>query len=110
MVTPMFGVESEYAIAGINGKGTMPREDLVNQFVRIARRKLVHLPDWCSPSGIFLENGARFYIDCGLHPEMATPECTTPWELARYIKAGERILEDLTKDMQAEGGVATEIM
>jgi proteasome accessory factor A len=110
MARPMFGVESEYAIAGIRGKETMRLDELVNRVVRVARRRLPHLPDTCSPSGMFLENGARFYIDCGLHPEMTTPECTTPWEVARYIKAGERILEVLTQEMQAEGGVATEIM
>lgn len=110
MVRPMFGVESEYAIAGINAKEPMRRDDLVNRFVRAARRRLAHLPDTCSPSGMFLENGARFYIDCGLHPEMTTPECTTPWELARYIKAGERILEGLTQEIQAEAGAAAEIM
>jgi proteasome accessory factor A len=106
----MFGVESEYAIAGITGKEPMRRDDLVNRFVRVARRRLAHLADTCSPSGMFLENGARFYIDCGLHPEMTTPECTTPWELARYIKAGERILEGLMQELQAEAGAAAEIM
>src|ERR1035438_10077405 len=90
MFRMMFGVESEYAISGIHGKKPMNREDIVNQFVRAARRRFAYLPDTGSPCGIFLENGARFYIDCGLHPEMATPECTTPWELARYIRSEER--------------------
>jgi proteasome accessory factor A len=106
----MFGAESEYAIAGINGTEPVGRDELVSQFLRAAHRRLPHLPDTCSPSGMFLENGARFYIDCGLHPEMTTPECTTPWELARYIKAGERILERLTQEVQAEVGAAAEIM
>lgn len=110
MTRPMFGVESEYAIAGIHGKEPMHRDDLVNRFVGMARRHLAHLPDMSSASGMFLENGARFYIDCGLHPEMTTPECTTPWELARYIKAGERILEALTEKVQTAAGGATEIM
>src|SRR5579859_325928 len=106
----MFGVESEYAIAGIRGSEALRLDDLVNRLVRVARRRLPHLPDTCSPSGLFLQNGARFYIDCGLHPEMTTPECTTPWELARYVKAGELILEALTQDVQTEVGPATEIM
>jgi proteasome accessory factor A len=110
MVSPMFGVESEYALAGIRGREPMQRDDLVNRLLRVARRRLAHLPDACSTSGMFLENGARFYIDCGLHPEMATPECTTPWELARYIKAGERTLEGLTQELQAETGDGAEIM
>jgi proteasome accessory factor A len=106
----MFGAECEYAVSGINRKGAMRREDLVNRLVLAARRGLVHLQDSSSSCGMFLENGARFYIDCGLHPEMATPECATPWELARYIKAGDRILEALTREVQAEYGDAAEIM
>lgn len=42
--------------------------------------------------GLFLENGSRFYIDSGGHPELATPECTDPGELVRYVLAGEKIL------------------
>src|SRR3984957_5522830 len=110
MAPVMWGMESEYAIAGINGKEPTRRDELVSRLVGAARRRLMHLPDMCSPSGMFLENGARFYIDCGLHPEMTTPECTTPWELARYIKAGERILEDLTQDLQTEAGADAEVM
>jgi proteasome accessory factor A len=106
----MFGVESEYAIAGIKGSEPMSQEELVSQFVRAAHRRLAHVQDRCSSSGMFLENGARFYIDCGLHPELTTPECTTPWELARYIKAGERIMEGLSGAVQAEAGPAAEIM
>jgi proteasome accessory factor A len=110
MVRPMFGVESEYAIAGVRGVEPMRREDLVNRIMRAARRQLAHLPDTCAHSGIFLANGARFYVDCGLHPEMTTPECVTPFEVARYIKAGERILENLTREVQAETGAGAEIM
>jgi proteasome accessory factor A len=109
MDTAMFGVESEYAITGVSGKGTIGRDELVSRLIHAAGRHLVHLRDTGSPSGLFLENGARFYIDCGLHPEMTTPECTTPWEAARYIKAGERILESLARDVETESG-ASEIM
>jgi proteasome accessory factor A len=110
MVRPMFGVESEYAIAGLKGKEAMRHDDLVNRFVQAARRLLPHLPDACSTAGMYLESGARFYIDCGTLPEMTTPECTTPWELARYIKAGERIMENLTHAVQTETKGVTEVM
>lgn len=105
----MFGVESEYAITGAAGKKILRREQLVGDFLKEAR-SLVHLQDAATSTGIFLENGARFYIDCGLHPEMSTPECTDPWELARYIKAGERILEGVTQRVQARYGGSAEIM
>ena len=44
---------------------------------------------------MFLENGARLYLDVGSHPEYATPECDDVEELVAHDKAGERILEAL---------------
>jgi proteasome accessory factor A len=38
-----------------------------------------------------LQNGARFYVDHA-HPEFSTPECSNVFDLLRYEKAGERIL------------------
>src|SRR5207253_2357008 len=46
-------------------------------------------------ANVFLENGARLYLDTGFHPEYATPECDDVAELVSHDKAGERILEDL---------------
>jgi len=39
-----------------------------------------------------LENGGRLYVD-GAHPEYSTPECTTPWDVVAYEKAGERLIQ-----------------
>jgi len=44
---------------------------------------------------VFLENGARLYLDVGSHPEYATAECDDVRELVAQDKAGERILEGL---------------
>jgi proteasome accessory factor A len=52
--------------------------------------------------GIFLANGARFYID-GYHPEYATPECSNPWDLVRYARAGD---EHVRRYARRSGGVA----
>src|ERR1051326_5247699 len=109
MSGPLFGIETEYAISGIGSRSMVRREDLVARLVH-ASHQLVHLPDLSTTSGVFLENGARFYIDCGLHPEMTTPECATPWEAARYIQAGERIVTDLVQQVQSGYGGGTEIM
>jgi len=105
----LFGVESEYAIASSGGHA-VDQEELARRFMQAARRGLVHLKDATCSSGIFLENGSRLYIDTGFHPEMATPECTTPFQLVRYIKAGERILTGLTAHVQKEVGDATEVI
>lgn len=38
-----------------------------------------------------LPNGARLYVD-GAHPEYSTPECTNPYDVVAYEKAGDRIV------------------
>ncbi len=100
----MFGAETEYAVAGVaRNRKSLDRAMLVKQLLDAARQRLRHLPDR-QGVGLFLENGARFYIDCGLHPEMSTPECTTPWEVVRYMLAGDRILVDLARQLEARLG------
>lgn len=44
---------------------------------------------------MFLQNGARLYLDVGSHPEYATPECDSILDVVVHDKAGERILEQL---------------
>ncbi|MCZ6765844.1 MAG: proteasome accessory factor PafA2 family protein, partial [bacterium] len=82
----LMGVESEYAIAGPTSSENLSTLllDQVRQSVRCLRGE--------APKDLFLQNGARFYVDSGNHPEMTTPECSSPAEVIRYILAGERIL------------------
>jgi proteasome accessory factor A len=61
---------------------------------------------------VFLENGARLYLDVGSHPEYATPECDSLLSVVAHDKAGERILEGLVEsaeDRLAEEGIRGEI-
>jgi proteasome accessory factor A len=91
----MFGLETEYAVVPLDGGGNPVRKDeVLGQLMNLAARRLVHLPGRFS-SGVFLGNGSRLYVDCGNHPELATPECTDPWEAVRYVLAGDRILAGL---------------
>jgi hypothetical protein len=89
----MLGVETEYALSGDNGL-----DDALRRLVDLAGKKLNHLTGGAAHD-LFLENGARFYVDCGGHPEMCTPECSNPADIVRYIAAGERILADLIDDI-----------
>ena len=52
-------------------------------------------------SNVFLENGARLYLDVGSHPEYATPECDSIEDLVAHDKAGERILDGLVASAEA---------
>tara|TARA_Y100000590_G_scaffold251576_2_gene282501 strand:+ start:17556 stop:18779 length:1224 start_codon:yes stop_codon:yes gene_type:complete len=49
---------------------------------------------------VFLQNGARLYLDVGSHPEYATPECDSVRSVIAHEKAGERILEQLSKNAE----------
>lgn len=86
MTARLFGIETEYAFDG----GTQPQRAL-DALMRRARRELPHLPDELG-QGMFLQNGARLYVDRGNHPELTTPECDNPWDVVRYLRAGEAIL------------------
>jgi proteasome accessory factor A len=67
---------------------------------------------WGRSSNVFLENGARLYLDVGSHPEYATPECDDLYDVVAHDKAGERILEGLVQGAEErleEEGIRGEI-
>ena len=61
----------------------------------VARYLFRRVVSWGRSSNVFLENGARLYLDVGSHPEYATPECDALEDVVAHDKAGERILEGL---------------
>jgi proteasome accessory factor A len=67
---------------------------------------------WGRSSNVFLENGARLYLDVGSHPEYATPECDRISDVVVHDKAGEWILAQLVTGAQArlrEEGIRGEV-
>jgi proteasome accessory factor A len=89
-------LENEFGIAFTShGRRTLPSEKVV----RYLFEKLITTEGFLN---VFLENGARFYLDTGCHPEYATPECASPLDVTIYDKAGERILENLLQYAQGK--------
>ena len=85
----IYGLENEYGIIySSQGARTSSTEKAVRYLFEELATVEGHL-------NAFLENGARFYLDTGSHPEYATPECASPHDVVAYDKAGERILEGL---------------
>ena len=85
----IFGLENEYGVTcTFRGQRRLSPDEVA----RYLFRRVVH---WGRSSNVFLENGARLYLDVGSHPEYATPECDEVEELVAHDKAGERILEAL---------------
>jgi proteasome accessory factor A len=85
----IFGLENEYGVTcTLRGQRRLSPDEVA----RYLFRKVV---SWGRSSNVFLENGARLYLDVGSHPEYATPECDSIEDLVAHDKAGERILEGL---------------
>jgi proteasome accessory factor A len=85
----IFGLENEYGVTcTFRGQRRLSPDEVA----RYLFRRVVH---WGRSSNVFLENGARLYLDVGSHPEYATPECDRVLDLVAHDKAGERILEAL---------------
>lgn len=85
----IFGIENEYGVTcTFRGQRRLSPDEVA----RYLFRRVVH---WGRSSNVFLENGARLYLDVGSHPEYATPECDAVLDVVAHDKAGERILESL---------------
>jgi proteasome accessory factor A len=102
----IFGLENEYGVTcTFRGQRRLSPDEVA----RYLFRRVVH---WGRSSNVFLENGARLYLDVGSHPEYATPECDDVRELVSHDKAGERILEHLLSAAEIrlhEEGISGEI-
>lgn len=89
------GLENEY---GVTCTRLGQRRLSPDEVARYLFRKVV---SWGRSSNVFLENGARLYLDVGSHPEYATPECDSAREVVCHDRAGERILEELAAAAEA---------
>ena len=94
------GIETEF---GVTCTSHGQRRLSPDEVARYLFRRVVA---WGRSSNVFLENGARLYLDVGSHPEYATAECDSVEQLIAHDRAGERILEDLMVD--AENRLADE--
>ncbi|MFM8956547.1 MAG: Pup--protein ligase [Actinomycetota bacterium] len=85
----IYGIETEYGVTcTLRGQRRLSPDEVA----RYLFRKVV---SWGRSSNVFLENGARLYLDVGSHPEYATPECDSILECVAHDRAGERVLEGL---------------
>jgi proteasome accessory factor A len=102
----IFGLENEYGVTcTLRGQRRLSPDE-------VARYLFRRVVSWGRSSNVFLENGARLYLDVGSHPEYATPECDSISDLVAHDKAGERILEHLLIDAEqrlADEGIGGDI-
>ena len=90
----IFGLENEYGVTcTLRGQRRLSPDE-------VARYLFRRVVSWGRSSNVFLENGARLYLDVGSHPEYATPECDSLYDLVAHDKAGERVLEGLVQSAE----------
>ncbi|NNE74316.1 MAG: Pup--protein ligase [Acidimicrobiales bacterium] len=97
----IMGIENEYGVTcTFRGQRRLSPDE-------VARYLFRRVVSWGRSSNVFLANGARLYLDVGSHPEYATPECDSIYDLVVHDKAGGRILEQLLTNaeerLQEEG-------
>src|ERR1022692_1519528 len=91
----IYGLENEYGVTcTLRGQRRLSPDE-------VARYLFRRVVSWGRSSNVFLENGARLYLDVGSHPEYATPECDSIADLVAHDKAGERILDHLVTGAEA---------
>ena len=102
----IFGLENEYGVTcTLRGQRRLSPDE-------VARYLFRRVVSWGRSSNVFVENGARLYLDVGSHPEYATPECDSLTDVVAHDKAGERILEGLVHSAEQrleEEGIRGEI-
>ncbi len=102
------GVETEYAVKGFTERGVAVDNDRITMgIIGTACRQMSHLKGR-QDNGMYLGNGARFYNDQG-HPEYSTPECDNPWDVVRYILAGDQTLLNLSQELVRQSTMASEV-
>lgn len=105
----LMGVETEYAITAFNRDGSADPGGWVDSFIPMARQRRPYLADAHASKGVYLGNAARFLIDAGLHPEYATPECTSPRDAVTHVRAGDRLMLELSSAIAEVAPGVTEL-
>lgn len=110
MADLLFGLETEYAVAGLAPSGPPDHGLILHWLMESAYRQLSHLPGLDSNGSIYLPNGSKFYLDCGSHPEFCSPEVSNPWDAVRYTLAGHRILARLLSSVESTNMPGAELI
>ncbi|MEE4025699.1 Pup--protein ligase [Gordonia sp. PKS22-38] len=102
----IMGIETEFGVTcTFHGHRRLSPDE-------VARYLFRRVVSWGRSSNVFLQNGARLYLDVGSHPEYATAECDSLVQLINHDRAGELVLEDLLVDAEqrlADEGIGGDI-
>jgi len=88
----IFGLETEYGLTSLAKGQRQLNPDEVARFL------FQPVVAWGRSSNVFLPNGSRLYLDVGSHPEYATAECDQFIDLLNQDRAGENILNQMSRE------------
>jgi len=88
----LMGAEVEYSMSVAQRPDEHSRVYLHLQLLDAIRAVHHWLDDCHAESGLYLDNGSRYYLDAGCHNEFSSPELFAPQQVATYDRAGEQIL------------------
>jgi proteasome accessory factor A len=97
----LFGIETEWFNAHFHDPDPSEPERIAGAVIEVLKRRRPYLSD--GRSGVYLNDGGKFYPDCG-HGEQASAECTDPESLVAAVKAFERLLRELAPEAERELG------
>lgn len=89
----IMGIETEY---GITSPAAAPD--------RLARTLFAPVLAQYGSTNIFTDNSSRLYLDVGDHPELATPECDSLYQLMVYDRAGDELFDALVRKVEDDLG------
>ncbi len=99
--TRIFGVETEYPFVELDAdQQRLDPAKSADTLMRTVKKLVPHLR-CAGEHDVFTVNGSRVYVDIGLHPEVATPECSTPEEAVLFMRAGDRLLAQAARTMES---------
>jgi hypothetical protein len=88
----LMGAEVEYSMSSPAPQASARRGQIHHWLLDAIRSEHPWLADIRTPTGIYIDNGSRYYLDAGNHNEFSSPELSTPRQVAVYDRANERIL------------------
>ena len=100
----LLGLETEFGFSALDRQGERCDDKVLGLMIACVRKRVPNL--LCARAGCFVANGGLLYVDTGGHLEWCTPECTSPLEAVRYLRAGEIMVANAARELERKRDLA----
>ena len=94
------GLETEYGFSALDAEGKRCDKAALARLIDVVGHRVPAIHS--KRGGLFMSNGGLLYVDAGDHLEWATPECTSPAEMVKYLCAGEKLIAAAVDELEGE--------